>query len=601
MVEELKILKLCLFFGFVATSFAEEPIHGLAMHGDLKYSKNAKHFEYVTPRAPKGGSVKFKSSNFDSLNPYILKGIPCAHVLGRVYATLMKRSMDEPFSVYGWIAESMEVPEDRSWVIFNLRETAVFEDGSPILADDIVFTHNLLKEKGSPNQKLFRKKVQDAIQLGERKVKFIMNAKLADRETVMTLGNTPAFSKKIYEKLTFENTTHLIPVSSGPYRISSFEPGKYAEFERKKDYWGAELLPMKGQYNFDKVRFDVYRDSNIAFESFKGGEFDVFHETDLHRWHTRYDFPAIKEGRVKQLVYTQERPMGMLAIALNGRREIFKDQRVRKALILALDFDWFNKNYYYGEYKPATSYFNNCELAAPSLPTAKEKAILSKYKDQLPPSIFTEPTDKVVKLSKRERLRQAKQLLRDAGWHPENGIFEKDGKPFEFELLIQEKPHEQVTLAYADSLKKLGITMKLRFVDSAQYIKRKQDYDFDAVVHLWGQTRSPGKEQLFYWGSEAAEQPGTRNYPYIKSPVIDDLVNRMLNTHNRQDYEEIVHALDRVLMAGDYVVPIAYWNKDYVAYKDKFGMPDMNNPSQRKLMYHIFEQRVLDLWWQNGR
>ncbi|MDP3531687.1 MAG: extracellular solute-binding protein [Alphaproteobacteria bacterium] len=571
-------------------------LHGISMHQDLKYPKDFKLFDYVNPNAKKGGDLHLRHiGTFDSLNPYLLKGTPSPYLMGRVYGSLMKRNKDEPFSLYGFIAESIQVPEDRSYIIFHINPLAKFEDGTSIKADDVVFTFNTLKEKAGPHIKMLYNKAKQIEKLGDLSVKLILDQEKSDRETVLLLAMMPVFSKNFFDKHVFEESSHIFPLSSGPYRVKKFNPGKEIEYERVKDFWAENLPCMKGQNNFDNLIVTSYRDENIALESFKSGGYDLIHETDFAKWEKDYDIPAVKEGKIKKIVMPFKRPMGMFGIALNMRRPPFDNLKLRQGLITLFDHQWMIENYYNNSYVPSTSFFSNCDFEAKGQATGKVKEILETYKDKIPPSAFDAP--KIQNITQRERLRIALKLFDEAGWQiiGKNLTNIQTKEKLSFEILIGLKPLEKICLAYANMLQKAGIDLKVRYVDSTQFNKRKDEYDFDAVIHLWG-VNYPGKELNHSWSTEAANKEGARNYPGIKNPVIDDLIQKIIEQTNYDDYVAYIQSLDRVLWSGDYLVPLVYWNKDHFAYWNKFKIPDVLDTNQGKLSYLNREEWAIDLW-----
>lgn len=599
--------KIVLLSAFISNlAFAEESsnpidplpmVHGISMHQNLKYPKDFKHFDYANPNAKKGGDLHLRNiGTFDSLNPYLLKGTPSPYLMGRVYGSLMKRNKDEPFSLYGFIAESIQVPEDRSYIIFHINPLAKFEDGTSIKADDVVFTFNTLKEKAGPHIKMLYNKAKQIEKLGDLSVKLILDQEKSDRETVLLLAMMPVLSKSFFEKHVFEESGHIFPLSSGPYRVKKFDPGKEITYERVKDFWAENLPCMKGQNNFDNLIVTSYRDENIALEAFKAGGYDLIHETDFAKWEKDYNIPAVKEGKIKKIVMPHKRPMGMFGIALNMRRPPFDNVKLRQGLIMLFDHQWMIENYFNNSYIPTTSFFSNCDFEAKGQATGKVKEILETYKDKIPLKAFDAP--KVQNLASRERLKAALELFNEAGWHIVGKHLTniKTKEKLSFEVLIGLKPLEKIALGYANMLQKAGIELNVRYVDSSQFTKRKDEYDFDAVIHLWGVTYSPGKELNYFWATEAADKEGTRNYPGIKNTVVDDIIQKIIEQTNYNDYVAYIQSLDRVLWSGDYIVPLVYWNKDHFAYWNKFKIPDVTDPKQGKLSYLNREDWAIELW-----
>lgn len=553
------------------------PVHGLAMHGQPKYPAGFDHFDYANPSAPKGGDLRLSAfGTFDNLNPFIVKGdAPGAAALP--FETLMVSSGDEPFSEYGLIAESIEVPADRSWVVFNLRPQARFHDGSPITADDVLFSFDILRAKGAPFYRAYYQSVAKAEKLADRKVRFTF-APGDNRELPLILGQLPVLSKKYWQGKAFDQTTLQAPMGSGPYKIESFETGRSVTLTRVKDYWGRDLPVNKGLYNFDHIRYDFYRDTTVALEAFKAGDYDWRLENESKKWATGYDFPAVKQGAVKLQSFDNQRPTGMQGYAFNIRRPLFQDIRVRRALTLAFDFEWTNKTLFYGQYKRTNSFFSNSDLASSGLPSADELALLTPLKGKIPDEVFTTPyaaptTDQPGSI--RDNLRAAAQLLKDAGYQVKDGklVDGKTGKPFAFEILVDQPAWERISGPFVENLKRLGIEATIRSVDASQYKNRLDAFDYDMVVDVWGESESPGNEQREFWGSNTADQQGSRNAVGIKNAAIDALIDQVIAAPDREALVTRVHALDRVLLWNNYVIPHWHIAVDRVAYWDRFGIP----------------------------
>lgn len=553
------------------------PTHGIALHGQPKYGPDFQHFDYVNPNAPKGGEGRFAAiGSFDTFNPFNIKGQAAAGI-GQLFETLLTGSADEPFSEYGLIAESVEVPEDRRSVTFNLRPQARFHDGSPITADDVLFSFETLKTKGSPFFRLYYAGVAKAEKLGERQVKFTFAAG-ENRELPLIVGQMPVVSKKYWESRDFGATTLEIPVGSGPYRIERFEPGRFIVYQRDDNYWGKDLPVSRGLNNIDRLRYDYYRDVTVALEAFKAGAYDLRPENSAKQWATGYDFPALARGLVKKETFPRQMPAGMQGFAFNLRRPLFQDARVRRALAYAFDFEWSNRNLFYGQYTRTRSYFDNSELAARGLPSPEELAILEPLREQLPPEVFItayEPPTAADSEQLRANMKKALELLQEAGWtfRDRKLVNAKTGEPFRFELLIAEPTWERIALPFARNLERLGIEMSVRSVDSAQYENRLRDFDFDMVVNVWGQSLSPGNEQREFWSSAAADQPGSRNLVGLKNPAIDRLVDHVIAAPDRASLVARVRALDRALQWSFLVIPHWHIPYDRIAFWDKFGYP----------------------------
>jgi len=585
-----------LLFAFAPFATAAEtapagPRHGLSMFGDLKYGPDFKHFDYVNPDAPKGGNVtRAAIGSFDNLNPYILKGIP-AEGLGLTADTLLRSSDDEAFAEYGLIAESVEIAPDRDAVTFTLRTQARWHDKSPITVADVVFSFETLKEKGHPTFRVYYADVLTAEKVGTHKVRFRFRNG-SNRELPLILGQMPILSKAYYTKVDFEKTTLDPPLGSGPYRIENVDPGRAISYARVADYWGADLPVNRGRFNIDRIRYDYYRDSVVAVEAFKAGEYDFRLENVSKNWATAYDFPALKSGRVKKVEIPHEIPTGMQSFAFNTRRAIFEDRRVRQALANAFDFEWTNRSLFYGAYTRTRSFFSNSELASRGLPSPAELKILKPYRGRIPEEVFTQtytPPETKGGGNVRGNLRTAFRLLKEAGWVVRDKVLVNaaTGEPFTFEIMLVSPSFERVVLPYVQNLKRLGITARVRTVDPSQYQNRLNTFDFDMVVAGFGQSLSPGNEQRGFWSSAAAETPGSRNLIGIRDPVVDELIASLINAPNRQSLIDRTRALDRVLLWGHYVVPHWYVRHFRVIYWDRFGRPE--NPPKYALGFND--------WW----
>ncbi|MBI5165721.1 MAG: ABC transporter substrate-binding protein [Magnetospirillum sp.] len=557
--------------GAVATT-----THGIAMHGAVAYTPGFRHFAYVNPQAPKGGELRLAApGTFDNLNPYIVKGVEAAGA-GLPFETLMAASADEPFSMYGLIAESVETPPDRAWAAFTLRKEARWHDGTPITPDDVIFSLDILKTKGEPNYRFYYAAVLKAEKTGERTVRFTFKPG-DNRELPLILGEMPVLPKHYWQGRDFAATTQEPPLGSGPYRIAGFESGRWIAYERVKDYWGAALPVRVGFNNFDRIRYDYYRDSTVALEALKAGEYDFREENESKKWATAYeDWAALKTGAAVKERLDNRNPAGMQAFAMNLRRPLFADVRVRRALAYAFDFEWTNKTLFYGQYRRSESFFANSELAAAGLPSPAELTVLEPLRAQVPPEVFTTPYHAPATEadgSVRPNLRRAMALLEEAGWRVVDGRLVKDGLPFRFEILLNSPTFERVMLPFARNLARLGIEAAVRTVDPTQYVNRVRGFDFDMIVHSWGQSLSPGNEQAMYWSSEAADSPGSRNVVGIKNPAVDALIAAVIAAPDRDSLVARTRALDRVLLWNHYVIPQWHIGYDRVAYWNKFGRP----------------------------
>ena len=551
--------------------------HALAMHGTPKYGPGFRHFDYVNPDAPKGGVVRLFGGRqtFDSLNPFIIKGVPAAG--GGVFESLMIGSDDEAFTQYGLIAETVEVPKDRSWVIFNLRKQARFHDGSPITVDDVIFSLEILRDKGQPFYRFYYQNVVKAEKLGPRRIKFSF-APGDNRELPLIMGQLVVLSKKYWDGKEFDKSTLTPPLGSGPYRIKSLDAPRSITYERVKDYWGADLAVRRGDFNFDQITFTYFRDDTVALEAFKAGRYDIRAENNSKLWATQFSGGPFAKGVIKKAQIRHQRPTGMQGFVFNTRREIFKDRLLREALAHAFDFEWSNKTLFYGQYTRTTSYYSNSELASSGLPEGEELAILEKYRGRVPDEIFTrtyKPPATNGSGRIRKNLRAAFKLLEAASWEVKDGklVNLKTGKPLVFEFLLVSPAFERIVLPFVRNLKRLGVAVKVRTVDVAQYQNRVRDFDFDMIVGGWGQSLSPGNEQRDFWGSEKAEIKGSRNFAGIKDKVVDALIEHLIAAPDRESLVARTRALDRVLLAGHYVIPNWHIRDHRLAWWDKFGRP----------------------------
>lgn len=550
--------------------------HAAAMHGAPKYPAGFSHFDYVDPDAPKGGELRLAETNgWDTFNPFTVKG-EAADGADLPFESLMVESADEPFSEYGLLAETIEIPADRSWVAFTLRPKARWHDGKPITADDVVFSFEILKTKGHPRFRFYYAAVDKVEKVGERKVRFTFKPG-DNRELPLILGQLPVLPKHYWKGRDFAATTLEPPLGSGPYKAGPFETGRTVTWVRVKDYWGADLPVRRGQNNFDRIRYDSYRDSTVALEAFKAGEYDWRLESEAKKWATGYqDWSALKTGRGFKQAFPHQRAAGMQGYVYNLRRPLFQDARVREALAYAFDFEWTNKTLFYGQYKRNASFFANSEMAATGLPGPKELEVLEPLRDKVPPQVFTtayKPPETEGDGNIRANLRAAMRLLEDAGWTVQNGKLVKDGRPFVFEILLVQPVWERIALPFARNLERLGIEANVRIVDTAQYKNRVGQYDFDMVVHVWSQSQSPGNEQASYWGSAAAAAIGGQNMAGIKNPAVDALIAALIAAPDRETLVARAKALDRVLLWNHYVIPQWYLGDDRVAWWDKFGYP----------------------------
>ncbi len=552
------------------------PTHGLSIHGDLKYPRGFTHFDYADPRAPKGGGVTLSApGTFDNLNPFILKGVPASGV-ANTFDTLTVNSFDEPSSEYGLVAETIETPPDRSWVAFTLRPAARFHDGRPITVEDVIWTFETLRTKGHPQYRSYYAAVASVEKTGPRTVRFTFKEG-ENRELPVIVGQLPVLSKASWAGRDFTKTTLEAPLGSGPYRVESFEPGRSITYRRVPDYWAAALPVNAGRYNFDTIRYDYYRDDTVALEAFKGGAYDLRRESSSKNWARGYDIPAVRDGRIRKEEIPNEVPTGMQGFVYNTRRAIFRDSRVREALAAAFDFEWSNAHLFYGAYVRTRSYFSNSELASHGLPSAAERAVLGPFRGRVPDEVFTREYQppSTVPGGLRPNLVRAIELLRQAGWIVRDLrlVNAETGQPLTFEILLDDPTYERITLPFVKNLERLGVTARVRTVDSAQYEYRMKQFDFDMTMALFPQSLSPGNEQADYWASVSADTPGSRNYPGVRDPVVDRLIERLIAAPDRAALVARTRALDRVLLWGHYLIPHFHLAAFRVVYWNRFGRP----------------------------
>lgn len=576
--------------------------HGLSIFGALKYPAGFPHFFYVNPDAPKGGTLSqspsfastFNASllSFDSFNGYILKG-NSPPGLDLTFDTLMTRAYDEEDALYGLVAENVEILDKGNRLVFELRD-AHFHDGSPLTAEDAAFSFMLLKEKGHPILTQSLRELASAKALDSKRLEIRFSGQQTRDLAQFIAGKLPIFSKAFYSKVDFTQSSLTPVLGSGPYRIGNFKQGTFINYERVKDYWARDLNVNKGQWNFDRLRYEFYRDRIPAFEAFAAGGYLLREEFTSKVWATQYNFPAVKDGRVKLLTLPDQRPSGTQGWFLNTRRPQLSDVRVREALGLAFDFDWTNKNHFYGLYKRTTSFFENSPMKAEGLPSESELALLAPFKDKLParvfgPAVTPAPTDGSGQ--DRKLLRQAAALLDEAGWKIVNGRRQNSkGEPLSIEFLNDEPQFERIEAPYLKNLRLLGIDARTRLVDSAQFQERLKTYDFDVLIQRFSISLTPGLELRAYWNSEFGKTPGSRNIPGIDDPVVDALIEKVIAAPSREALTAAAKALDRVLRAGFYWVPQWYKASHGLAYWDVF-----DRPSEKPR----YDRGIERCWWFN--
>lgn len=574
---------------------AAEPSHGIAMYGEPALPPDFVSLPYANPDAPKGGTIIFgETGGFDSLNPYILKGRAAYAVQSHVFETLMARNWDEPFSLYGLLAESIETAPDRSWVEFTLREGAKFSDGSDVTVDDVIWSMRTLAEKGLPRYSNSWDKVADIKPVGARGVRFEFSA--ADSELPLIIGLRPILKRADWEGIDFAESSLRVPVGSGPYRIGAFEPGRYITFERNPDYWGKDLPINRGVNNFDKIRYDYFVDKGVMFQAFVAGELSVFRELSPVRWQSDYGFPAVTSGAVVKSEIPHGRPSGMEGFVFNTRRPLFQDWRVRDALLHAFNFEFINQTLNGGSLPRRTSYFSNSLLGMGEGPAeGRVRELLAPFADQLVPGALDGYAPPVSDGSPRNRanMRVAARELAEAGWEVRDGkLLNAGGQPFAFTILLTGSQNEAVSGVFVDALRQLGIEARVQIVDAAQYNERRGTYDYDMIVNAWNMSLSPGNEQYLYWGSDGVTKRGTRNYAGIASPAAEAMIAELLATRDEAEFVAAARALDRVLTTGRYVIPFGFSDVSLIAHKADLRFPETLP------VYGDWIGWLPEVWWQ---
>lgn len=592
-------LRLACFFIFFVL-FAQPPLshaaHGISIDGKLKYPAGFTRFDYTSPQATKGGHLVLHDlGSFDKMNPFTLKGTAPAGLEELVFETLTVPSLDEPFAAYGLLAKDIEVAKDRLSVTFTLNEQARFSDGSPVTAADVKFSLDTLKSsKAHPFYQAYLQDITSAEILDPLRVR--MHFARPNRELHMIAGQLPIFSSKFYRTTPFDAATLTPPVASGPYVVKEVVPGKTITYQRNPNYWGRNLNVRRGMFNFDTITYKYYKDQVVALEAFKAGEFDFMAVNIAKQWARDLKGPRFERGELKKENLPHHNDAGMQGFVMNLRRPLFQDPAVRKALDLAFDFEWANKALFYGEYTRCSSYFSNSELAARGVPEGLELKLLTPFKDQLPPEVFTTPPTPFSTNppgSLRANLLAAKKLLEGAGWKVKNGVLtNKAGRPFTFEILLvsASSAFDRVMEPYVQNLAKLGIIATYRTIDPALYVRRLNAFDFDMTVNVFGQSQSPGNEQRDYWSSTTADREGSRNLIGLKNPVVDQLVDRLIYAPTQEELTAAARALDRVLWYGYYVVPNWYLDHHRIAYRTIFA-----RPATLPLYYSPMQE--LMTWW----
>lgn len=546
------------------------------MHGLPALPEGFAHLPYAHPDAPKGGTlVMGESGTFDSLNPYILKGSAPWGIRSHMIESLMARSFAEPFSLYGLLAESIETPADRSWVAFTLRPEARFSDGSPVTVEDVIWSFETLGTKGHPRYRQAWLGVQSIRAEGDRRVR--IDFAQPNRELPLLLGLRPVLRKAQFDGVDFAEATDTVLIGTGPYLLDGWEPGQFIAFRRNPDYWGRDLGVNRGLNNFDRVRYEYFRNPESYWEALKTGGISIFAETDPVRWLTGYDFEAVASGRLVRGEIPDRRPSGMEGFVFNTRRPIFADRRVRAALALTFDWQWVNQKLYRGAYDRIESYFGGSELGFRDEPTPGEKALLDPFIADLAPGLLTDPWRPPVSDGTgrdRRNLRRAAKLLDEAGWAVADGARRNAaGERMAFEIMVVSGRDETLASLWRDALKRVGIEVTIRAVDVPQFQKRRRDYDYDMIANRWGMSLSPGTEQRYYFGSDGRDLPGTRNYMGVAEPAVDKVIEAIVAARERPAFVDAVRALDRVLTHGVYVIPFGVLPAQPLVWKRRLGKP----------------------------
>lgn len=567
----------------------------MGMGYEPKYPADYGHFDYVNPDAPKRGELTMMGlGTFNSLNPYLLKGISAGGLSILVFESLLEKSLDEPFTEYGLIADDVYLAEDGLSVTFHINPLAKFSNGDAITAEEVKYSFDTLMSKAAhPQFRVYYADVESALVIDRLTVRF--NFKNKNRELHMIVGEIPIFSKKWAKNLSFDKLSDEKPIASGPYIVDQYNRGKSIKYIKNPDYWAKDLPVRKGMFNYQRISYTYYKDSTIALEAFKAGEFDFFFENYSKRWARSHNGPQYNSGKIKKTELTHKNNAGMQGFAFNTRRDKFKDVRVRRALSLAYDFEWANAKLFYNQYVRTGSYFSNSELAAEGLPEGKELVLLEKYREQLPAEIFTrqwQPATTLAPSSLRKNLIEARNLLAEAGWTIQQGVLKnQQGEIFNLDIPLVQNGFDRIIAPYAHNLKKLGIETNYRKVDSSLYKHRLDTFEFDMVVNSFSSSVSPGNELMNMFSSSSAELKGSDNVPGISNPVIDDLVLVIIQAKNREEVVTASRALDRVLLYGEYLVPNWYINVHRVAYWDKFGIPETQP------LYYDPTSWLLKSWW----
>ena len=591
-----KILKNTIILCFILSPASALAAPAMGMGYAPKYSADFKHFDYVNPKAIHASDIVLSGlGSFDSLNPFLLKGMSASGLDLLVFETLLEKSLDEPFSMYGMIADDFVLAKDGLSVTFHINPKARFSNAKSIKAEDVKFSFDTLMGKDAhPQFRIYYQDIDSVVVVDDLTVRF--DFKRQNRELHMIIGEIAIFSKDWLQGKEFSETDDIAPISSGPYIVDKYDRGKYIRYKRNPDYWAVDLPVRKGMYNFDTIKYTYYKDSSIALEAFKAGEFDFFHEFHSKRWARSHEGPKYESGEILKNELKHSNNAGMQGFVINTRRDRFKDVRVRHALSLAYDFAWANDHLFYNQYVRCDSYFSNSELAATGLPEGEELALLNNYRDQLPDEVFSRewrPPATVKKGSLRENLKQARDLLKEAGWSIQQGVLKnKESEVFTVDVLLAQKGFDRIIAPYARNLKKLGIEMNYRTVDRSLYKQRLDTYDFDMLVTSYNSSMSPGNELKNRFHSQSVSTKGSNNLSGIADPVVDALIEDVVNAENRQQLLIASRALDRVLLFGEYLVPNWYIDKHRVAYRNTFAYP------KTLPLYYEPISLMLKTWWR---
>lgn len=593
-----------LFFSFLGSALAGEgagPRHAIAMHGEPALPADFKHLPYANPNAPKGGRlvIGFQGA-YDSLNPFNLKAGSAAQGLNtNIYQTLMVRSTDEPFTLYGLLAESIETDDARSFVAFRINPKARFSDGKPVTSADVRFSWELLRKRGRPQHRASFNRVREVATPDAQTIRFDL-AGSDDRELPLNIAMMPILPAHAVNLEKFDDSTLEFPLGSGPYVLKDIKPGEILRLERNRDYWAKDLPIHRGMFNFDEIRIEYFRDVASFYEALRAGVIDFRDETNPTRWLTGYDFPAVEQGRIVRESLPLGGAKGMQGFAFNTRRDIFKDVRVREALNYMFDFEWINKNLYGGLYRRTKSFFDETELASTGSPaTDRERALLAKWPGAVRADILEgkwTPPQSDGSGRDRDNARKALALLRDAGWTIREGVLQRKGEPFAFEIMVQDRNQERLALNFAQSLRRVGVEARVRTVDQVQYQRRRQKFDFDMMMGMWVASNSPGNEQRNRWSSASAKMESSFNLAGAASPALDGLIGQIVGAQDKQDFEAAVRAFDRVLLSGFYIIPLFHAPDQWIAHASGLKRPDYL-PRYASPLFGA----TLDTWWREAR